>query len=307
VLILETGIPEFFDRPLAVIEKLNGFNVRIAFLDKPIAFTRGGFICPYSTAMARKHLELEAFFDAHPEKMLCAEFIGPENPYTAHDYPEIDSVKPHVFDIRDQESGRPLSVRSKRDLATEFELPQPELFGIYDPEEAVTAVKDIVADLDDSGHEGVVMQSVDGLDLLKYTTGYQHREDLAHAFSLPFDYGRDFLFSRLIREGFQAVEFEEGEAELQERARGLGEALLKPMVESIKTVKANETVGERHTVRARPQTVRALFTHLESQGVSLEIESDRIVEGERVVEFVKVSHATRDKIDHFLGGGTIDE
>jgi putative ATP-dependent DNA ligase len=239
--------------------------------------------------------------------MLCTEFIGPENPYTAHEYPGVDSVEARVFDIRDRERGTPMAVREKRDLASEFDLPQPELFGIFEPDEAVSAVRDVIHELDERGGEGVVMQSLDGIDLLKYTTGYQHRQDLAYAFSLPFDYGRDFLFSRLIREGFQAVELEEDDAALEERAHGLGKALLEPMVETIRQVRAGETVGERHTIRGRPETVQALLDHLDSQGVTIEIESDRSLVEERVVDFVKISNATRDKIDHFLEGGTIDE
>ncbi|MFW6384796.1 MAG: RNA ligase [Halodesulfurarchaeum sp.] len=307
VLVLETGIPAYFDGPLAVTEKLNGFNVRIVNLEEPLAFTRGGYICPYTTDIARDLLGLESFFDDFPEQMLCTEFIGPENPYTAHEYPDVDSVAARVFDVRDRESGASMDVENRRELLTDYDLPQPELFGTYDPDDAVSAVRDVIEDLDERGREGVVMQSVDGRDLLKYTTGHQHRSDLAFAFSLPFDYGRDFLFSRLIREGFQAVEFDEDGEELRERAHGLGEALLEPMVETIRQAETDATIGERHTVRAPPGTVDALLSHLERQNVTVEIESDRRDDGLRVVEFVKVSSTTRDKIDHFLAGGTIDE
>ncbi len=307
VLVLETGIPAYFEEPIAVEEKLNGFNVRIADVGEPLAFTRGGTICPYTTRMARELLDLESVFEAHPEQMLCTEFIGPENPYTAHSYPDVDSVAARVFDIRDRETGTPMPVERRREVAARYDLPQPELFGIFDPDEAVDAVKEVILELDDDGREGVVMQSTDGRNLLKYTTGYQHQQDLAFAFSLPFDYGRDFLFSRLIREGFQAVEFDEDEGAIEARAHRLGEALLEPMVETIKQVRAGETVGERHTVRAKPRTVQALFDHLESHGITIQVETNREVEGDRVVEFVKISNATRDKIEYYLEGGTIDE
>ena len=307
VLVLETGIPTYFDGPVAVEEKLNGYNVRIADVDGPLAFTRGGHVCPYTTRVARDVLDLGPFFDAHPEKMLCAEFIGAENPYTAHDYPEVDSVGARIFDVRDRETGRPMPVDERRAVAAEYDLPQPELFGVFEPEAAVDAVRETARELDRREREGVVMQSADGRDLLKYTTGYQHRADLAFGFSLPFDYGQDFLFSRLIREGFRAVEFEEDDEALAERAHRIGEAILEPMVETIRQVKAGETVGERHTVRASPDAVDALLDHLESQGITLQIEADRRVDGDRVVEFVKVSNATRDKTEYFLEGGTIDE
>ncbi|MFB6131853.1 MAG: RNA ligase [Halanaeroarchaeum sp.] len=307
-LVLETGVETFFDGPLAVEEKLNGYNVRIADVDgTALAFTRGGIVCPFTTPKAKELLDLEAFFDDHPEKMLCAEFIGPENPYTAHEYPDVSSLGVRIFDVCDRVSGRPLPVRERWALLDEYDFPRPDRFGVHDPGEAVDAIRDVIDDLDAREREGVVMQSTDGRDLLKYTTGSQHADDLAFAFSLPFDYGRDFSFSRLIREGFQAVEFGETGDDLEARAHRLGEALLYPMVETIRDVRDGETVGERHTIRASPETVEATLSHLREQGIRLEIETDRTVDDQRVVSFVKVTDATRDKIDYYLDGGTIDE
>ena len=136
VLVLETGIPAYFEDRIAVEEKLNGFNVRIARVGEPYAFTRGGHICPYSTRMARELLDLDSFFEAHPEQMLCAEFIGPENPYTAHTYPDVDSVQPMIFDVRDRETGTPMPVDRRREIVDRHGLPQPELFGLHSPADA---------------------------------------------------------------------------------------------------------------------------------------------------------------------------
>jgi len=307
VLVLETGVPAFFSGRFAVEEKLNGYNVRIADVGGPLAFTRGGIVCPFTTPKARELLDLEAFFADHPEKMLCAEFVGPENPYTAHAYPDVDSLGVRVFDVRDRETGRPLPVEERRDLLDDYGFPQPEFFGVLDPETAVPDLYDVLDDLDERGREGVVMQSVDGRDLLKYTTAHTHADDLAFAFSLPFDYGHDFAFSRLIREGFQAVEREETGADLAARAHRLGESLLYPMVETIRDVQAGEPVGERHVVRGSPETVAATLDHLREQGISLDVLSKRTVDDQRVVEFLKITDATRDSIDYYLEGGTVDE
>lgn len=307
VLMIDPGVPRFFDGPLAIEEKLNGYNVRIAHVGEPLAFTRGGHICPYTTHLAREELNLEAFFGTHPEQMLCTEFIGPENPYTAHDEYDVDSIEPRVFDVRHRETGRPMPVEERRSVLDRFGFPQPEFYGIFEPEEAVTAVREVIQELDSRGREGVVMQSTDGRDLLKYTTGSTHRSDLEMAFSLPFDYGQDFLFSRLIREAFQAVEFEEDQNAVRERAHRIGESILEPMVESIRAVKAGETVGELHTVRGSPSAITELISHFEEQGLDLEIETDRREGDERILTFRKVSNQTRDKVEHFLAGGTIDQ
>lgn len=306
-LVLETGIPAFFEDAFVVEEKLNGFNVRLADVGRPLAFSRGGLVDPFATATAADLLDLPPFFADHPDKMLCTEFVGPENPYTAHEYPGVDSVAVRVFDVRDRETGRPLPVAERRDLVESYGLPQPERFGTFDPEEGAAAVRAIVDRLDDAEREGVVMQSADGRDLLKYTTGYQHANDLAFAFSLPFDYGREFAFSRLLREGFQSVEWGESPAERRERAHRLGEAILLPMVETIEAVRDGDPVGERHTIRGSPGTVAATLDHLRQQGIALEVLSERTLDDEQVVEFVKVTDATRDSIANFLAGGLVDE
>lgn len=306
VLVLDPGIPNYFEGPIAIEEKLNGYNVRIAHVGEPLAFTRGGHICPYTTQLAREQLNLEAFFGSYPDQMLCTEFIGPENPYTPHDY-DVASIAPRVFDIRHRETGRPMPIEKRRSVADQFDLPQPPFFGIVDPADAIDRVRERIEDLDSRGREGVVMQSQDGRDLLKYTTGAQHRSDLESAFSLPFDYGQDFLFSRLVREGFQAVEFGESEAAIRERAHKIGESILEPMVETIRAVEDGAVVGEPHTVRGSPEAIAALLTHFEAQGLSIEMESDRRHGDERVVQFVKVSNQTRDKAEHFLAGGTIEQ
>ena len=309
VLALETGVTSFFEEGETVVveEKLDGFNVRVADVGEPLAFTRSGYVCPYTTARVRDLLDLPAFFADHPGKMLCAELIGPETPYTTHDYEGIDSNAMRVFGVRDRESGEPLPVADRRDLCAAYDLPQTRLFGRYEPATAVEEVREVVADLDAAGREGVVMRSADGESMLKYTTEAQHHADLAHGFSLPFDRGRDFLFSRVVREAFQAAEFEGSQDRLRERARDLGESILLPAVATIREVESGETVGERHTVRGGAEEIDALLEHLRGQSLTLEIEADRREDGERVVEFVKVAESTRDRIRYFLEGGTYDE
>jgi len=309
ILVAETGIPELFPPGDSVVveEKLNGFNVRVAAPGEILAFTRSGYVCPYTTARVRDLIDPAPFFADHPGKMLCAELIGPETPYTNHDYEGISSDAIRVFDIRDRESGEPLPVDDRDELCARYEFPQPRQFGRGKPDTVVETVRNAIQDLDDAGREGVVMKSLDGTVLVKYTTEAQHHADLAHAFSVPFEYGRDFLFSRIIRDAFQAAEFEEEPDRLRERAHDLGESILLPFVETIRRVERGDPVGETHTVRADPAAVEQLLAHLRDQGLTIEILTDDREDGQRVVEFVKVAQSTRDQIDHYLSGGTRDE
>lgn len=290
-----------------VEEKLNGFNVRLADVGEPLAFTRSGLVCPYTTARAREQLPLSAFFADYPDEMLCAELIGPEVPYTSHDYDYIDTNSFQVFGIRDRESGDPLPVAKRRDRCEEYGFEQPRHFGRYETEAAVEGVRDAIATVDAAGREGVVITAADGKAMVKYTTESQHHNELAYAFSLPFDHGQDFLFSRVVRDAFQAVEFDEDDDRLRDRARDLGESILLPMVETIRDVDTGETVGKRHVVRGDQETVEALLEHLGDQSLTLETEAVRREKGEHVVEFVKVAESTQDRIRNYLNGGCLSE
>ena len=311
-LVLEEGVPRHFDGDLAIEEKLDGFNVRVARVgddppDEPLAFTRSGIICPFTTYKARDLLPVESFFSDHPDLMLCGEMVGPENPYTVHDYSGVDSLAFRVFDVRERETGDSLPVPERRDLCAQYEIPQVPFHGVYTPEEAVAELPGLIGDLDADGGEGVVMKSLDVTQQLKYTTSAANQDDLAYAFSLPFDYGQSFMFRRLIREAFQSVEFAEAEAERRDRAHDLGESILVPMVDAIEAVEGGETVGERHTARAPPSVIDDLFDHFDDLGLTIRVENDRIEDGERVVTFVKETRATNDKIQSYLDGHIVRE
>ncbi|ELZ27856.1 ATP dependent DNA ligase [Halosimplex carlsbadense 2-9-1] len=328
VLVLDPGLVDFFDGPVTVEEKLNGYNVRVAEVpgsgrtgataDRdgddgewadagPLAFTRSGRVCRYTTAVVREQCDLAAFFADHPTLQVCGELVGPENPYTAHDYDEVDSVAFRAFDLRERATGDPLPVDERRALCEAYGFEQVRSFGTYEPAAAVDAVADAIEELDERGREGVVLTSADGERRLKYTTSAIHRSDLAHAFALPFDYGRDFVFSRVIREVFQAVERDESPAATRERARRLGESILLPAVRTVRAVDRGEVVGEDHRVRGDPAVLDALLAQFRDQGLDVRVRADRREGDERVVEFVKRASATRDKTAHYLDGGTVDE
>ncbi|MFC5367123.1 RNA ligase [Salinirubrum litoreum] len=335
VLVLDPGLTTVFDADESVVieEKLNGANVRVVDLravaerdvtdhgersatgtdagglaaEGPVALTRSGHVCPYTTERVRDALDLDPFFADHPEAMLCAELIGPETPYTTHDYADVGGDAIRVFGVRDRETGRPLPVSERRERCVSYDLPQVASFGRVEAERAAATVREVIETLDDERREGVVVKSVDGSEMVKYTTEAQHHADLAHAFGLPFDYGQDFLFSRVIREVFQTVEFDEDAERRRARAHALGESILLPAADAVETVAGGGAVGTDHTVRGTPATVTALLDHLREQSITVEVRADDREDGERVVRFRKRSAASTDRIAHYLDGGIVDE
>jgi putative ATP-dependent DNA ligase len=83
-----------------------------------------------------------------------------------------------------------------------------------------------------------------------------------------------------------------------------------PAIEAIEQVEAGESLGTEHTVRGDPEAIEALLDQFRDLGLALEVHRDETEAdeaGERVVELRKRDEASTDKIEYFLGGGTIDE
>ena len=306
-LMLEGGIARHFEDEIYVEEKLNGYNTRIARIDGvTYGILRSGRICPFTTWYARDRLDLEDIFDAYPEQVLCGEMIGPDNPYTPHSYPGVESLEFRAFDVRHRESGVPMAVTTRRTVLEAHAIPQVEHLATVSPTDGHEIVAKVIEDLDQTGREGIIMKSPCGTKQLKYTTSSANQGDLAFAFSLPFDYGQAFMFRRLIREGFQSVEFDD-DAARRERATSLGEAILTSMTDAIEAVDAGERLAEDHAVTAPPAVVDDLLNHLREMGLRLDIVEDVSQGSERHVNFRKIVQSSNDKIDHYLDGAIVKE
>jgi putative ATP-dependent DNA ligase len=301
-LMLKEAIKSHFQGEVAVEEKMNGYNVRIAFIDPEIvAFTRGGYVCPYTTKKAQELMDLTQFFQDHGDLVICGEMLGTNNPYVSHYYPEIGELGFRIFDVREKLTGKPLPVNQKRELLNEYNLPPVNLLGIYSVEDAPTKILELVKKLGENGREGVVIKDPQ-MDLppLKYTSSQAHDDELVYAFKFPFDLGKAFFFSRVIREGFQSYEMQESEEEMKQRAQRLGESILYPMMDTIKHVSADEVAGEDLTMDAEsPEEVEEFLRHLRDLGVVAVLV--KYEDGKAVIR--RVHQSTTDKITNYLNGG----
>ena len=301
-LMLKNAIKSHFNKEVAVEEKMNGYNVRIAFLDNQIvAFTRGGYVCPYTTKKANEILNLTKFFQDYPDLVICGEMLGTDNPYVSHYYPEIGKLGFRIFDLRQKHTGKPLSIKDKRNLLEEYSLPPVRLLGVYSLSKAPSEILRLVKELGEDGREGVVMKDpLMEIPPLKYTSSQAHDDELIYAFKFPFDLGKAFLFSRVIREGFQSYEYRESTDEMKERAQRLGESILYPLVETIKHVSDGEVAGEDLIMDAdSKQEVDEFLRHLRDLGVlAVAVKHE---DGKAVIR--RIHQSTTDKIDNYLNGG----
>src|SRR3989337_148598 len=73
VLHLENGINHYLKNSFYVEEKVDGYNVRIGVINGiPLAFTRGGFNCPFSTDRITDFIDIN-FFNEYPHHIICGE------------------------------------------------------------------------------------------------------------------------------------------------------------------------------------------------------------------------------------------
>ncbi|MHC1625697.1 MAG: RNA ligase [Methermicoccaceae archaeon] len=306
ILMLKEGIMRYFDSPFVVEEKLDGYNVRVCSIDGEIfAFTRGGFICPFTLPFVREHRELCEFLKSHPELMICCEVVGRNNPYAPEEYPEAGEISLFAFDIRMREEGTPLLVYERRELLEEWSIPQVKMLGSFKAVDSdIKRLMNIIDELNNEGREGVVIKSPDMSVQVKYTTHASNIGNLKHAFKFTFDFGRDFVFSRIVREGFQAFEWGEDNVALAKRAEVLGRAILYPMVDIIRQLSEGERAEEEYTLTfQRWSDAQQFFRHLRGLGINYRLHDKKWSEKGIDVRFGRIHQPTEDRIKMYLSGG----
>ncbi len=301
-LMLSPSLKLHFSREVVVEEKMNGYNVRIALVNnKIIAFTRGGYICPYTTKRAPEIMEMTEFFSDHPDQVICGEMVGTENPYVTHHYREIGKLGFRIFDLREKASNKPMSIKDKIETLEFYGLPQVKFFGTIDVDEAPERIFQLVIELGMDDREGVVIKDPEmEIDPLKYTSSQAHNGEIQYAFTYPFDFGRSFFFSRVIREGFPAYELNESEDEIRKRAHKIGESIIYPMIKMIKHVADDNLASEDIVLHVdNLKEAEDFARHLRDLGVVATVHSYE--DGKAIIR--RVHQSTTDRISNFLRGG----
>ncbi|HOW14842.1 RNA ligase [Methanosarcina sp.] len=298
-MVLDPTLKKHFNglEKVAVEEKMNGYNVRVANVKGDIvAITRSGYVCPYTTERANVKLNLK-FFDDFPNLVLYGEMVGPDNPYVPKEIYGIESVEFYIFDIREKNSGNPLPLSGKKKILEEYGFLQVESFGEFPLQTAAEEIAEIIRELGKIEHEGVVIKDPDMvLAPLKYTSSQSNCSDLRHAFMFYNEAGRDFMLSRIVREGFQTVEWNENEAEFEKRYMQLGESILNPLRESIRRVKNGQRLYEEVRIRVRnPRTATEFENYLKRLGVDAIFEPPQPAGNEYLINIKKVNKSTNDK------------
>lgn len=303
-LMLQNALKKHFSDRVAVEEKMNGHNVRVASIDgEVVALTRGGFICPYSTEVARRLLP-ELIFEDHPEIVLCGEMVGPENPYVPKDIYPTDSIDFYLFDLAIKNKKSTQGIQKTHDFARKYGIKATALLGEFKAESAYEPIVKIVKLLGKRQREGVVIKDPENrVAPIKYTSSESNCIDLEAAFRYYNDYALDFFVSRAVREGFQSVEWDESEEERRERAQRIGESILLPLVDTINRKKNGEQIVQQVQIRVRSlQTAREFEYHLRRSGMRAIFDQPEPVDDGYLVRITRLIMSTNDKTQALIEG-----
>jgi len=303
-MMLGPAINRQFSGTVAVEEKMNGYNVRVASIDGEVyALTRGGFICPFSTEVARDLIDPRLFED-NPQTVLCGEMVGPENPYVPKDIYPIDSIDFYLFDLSEKNCSQLKGVYPTHRMAEEYGISCTPLLGEFRPENATERIMEIIRQLGKKGREGVIIKDVENrVSPLKYTSSQSNCSDLEFAFRYYNEYANDFFMSRVVREGFQAAEWNESPEELKERALRLGESIILPLTNTIRRKMRNEQIVQQSQFRVRSiQTARDFEQHLRRSGTKAIFDMPEADGDGYIVRILKLVMSTNDKTQAIIDG-----
>lgn len=300
---LENGVRKAYTQPFYVEEKVDGYNVRVARIhDRVLVFSRGAYVCPFSTDRIEDFLEVKKIFDDIPGLIVCGEFAGPENPYNIAYPPYVkEDVRFFAFDLMLINQSHAIPVNERYKIFDRYCIPMVKRFGQFSASD-VSGLKKIVKEVDEAGGEGVVMKPTHPAEkILKYVTLGSCLRDINVTAPLMTEMASEFFIHRIIR---AAMFIHEQMHVLQpEVFPQLGEALLKPVYESVVKAARNEVIEEKFLLRFREErNIQRMIEHLHRCKVKFEVLSKNYLGNYWHVKFARKCYASYEILQKHLQG-----
>ncbi len=291
-----SAVEKYMPGKYVVEEKMDGYNVRVVLAgDRLLAITRGGYICPYTTARLSKmySIKLHGFSREYPGLVLAGEVVGLENPYVPYYYPEAPGFDYFVFDVLKGDRLQPLELRDE--VVEKYGLRKVRVLGVLGREDS-WRLWEIVDELEKEGREGIVIKDpMHRVPPLKYTTVETNVGDIRHGMRYPFDEGRGYLFPRIVRLIAQGYEMNWSREKLGEVALKLGLAILEPAVESLKQRASGKLVAaEYRLVFPREDDLSDYLEYLETLGIDATASIEGTSEEGIIVRIMKLKNTNSE-------------
>lgn len=145
ILHLENGVRNAYTQPFYVEEKVDGYNVRVARIHgRVLVFSRGAYICPFSTDRIVDFLDVKKIFDDNPGLIVCGEFAGPNNPYNIEHPPYVkEDVRFFAFDLMMMNKPHKIPVEERYRIFDTCRIPTVRRFGRFSATD-ISALKGVV-------------------------------------------------------------------------------------------------------------------------------------------------------------------
>ena len=284
------AVSRYIPSDFVVEEKMDGYNVRTIVYDgRLLGITRGGYICPYTTArLSRLYMDkLRGFEREYPGYILVGEVVGLENPYVPVEYPEAPRFDYFVFDLMDRGDLKPLSLRDE--VVEKYRLRRVRVLGVLGKKDT-WRLWEIIDELEHEGREGIVIKDpLHRVQPLKYTTIHTNIGDLRSGMKYPFDEGKSFLFPRILRLIAQGYEMKWDRKRLEKVAHELGMAILEPAIENLyRRAKSKLVAAEYKLVFPSEEDLSDYLEYMETLGVDLVTSIEGTSEDGIVVRVMKL-------------------
>ncbi len=303
ILHLENGIHKIYSHPFYVEEKVDGYNLRIVRIrGHVLAFSRGAYVCPFSTDRVTDFIDVKSVFDENPGLIVCGEFAGPDNPYNIEYPPYVkEDIRFFAFDLMRANKHGSIPIEERYRLFDLYRMPTVRRFGRFSISD-IPVLKNIVKELDEAGCEGIVIKPTHPAEkFVKYVTLGSCLRDLRVTAPLMAESMSEFFTHRIIRAAMFVNE------NIQSLNSGicsqLGEALLQPIFESVKKVAKGEVIEERFLLRFKEEeNIQKMIDHFYRCKVKFEVLSKDKVNDYWHVKFVRKCYASYEILQKHLDG-----
>lgn len=305
---LENGIRKAFAQPFYVEEKVDGYNIRVARIQgRVLAFSRGAYVCPFSTDRIADFLDVKKIFDENPGIIVCGEFAGPDNPYNIEHPPYVkEDVGFFAFDLMMLNKPHSIPVEERYKLFDTYCMPTARRFGQFSAQ-TIPDLKKVIKELDETGCEGIVMKPTHPAEnILKYVTLGSCLRDIHVTAPLMAEMMSEFFTHRIIR---AAMFIQEHAGSLKSEVfTQLGEALLQPVYESVTKAARGELIDERFLLKFREEkNIQRMIDHLHRCKVKFEVLSKNKKGSYWHVRFARKCYASYEILQrHHDGASHVD-
>lgn len=303
ILHLENGIRNAYTQPFYVEEKVDGYNVRVARIHgRIVVFSRGAYICPFSTDRIVDFLDVKKIFDENPNLVVCGEFAGPDNPYNIEHPPYVkEDIRFFAFDAMMMNKPHQIPIDERYKIFDTYRIPTVRRFGRFSASD-ISALKKLIKDLDETGCEGIVMKPTHPAEkILKYVTLGSCLRDIRVTSPLMAEMASEFFTHRIIRAAMFIHEHAHSLG--PEIFTQLGEVLLKPVYENVGKAARSEIIDEKFSLRFREEkNIQRMIDHLYKCKVKFEVLSKHKEGNYWHVKFARKCYASYEILQKHLEG-----